>query len=128
MPDGLGKPVDRHRAPRAFLGGDGIEGCNLGFSLLARKLRMKQVDNVGVCPGCHGRAAAKALLHPIIATPFDQGAGLIFVAGPGLPGQRHHHGEPGPIEIDQRAILVEQDAANSGKIWHAVRSWLAPRP
>ncbi len=73
---------------------------------------MPQIDDVVDCPGGNNRAATELFHLPIVTASFDKCPRPCLIAIGRLVRQLHGDAEPGAVEIDQRAILVEQDAAD----------------
>ena len=75
---------------------------------------MPQVDNVIDGSRSDDRAAAELFHLPIITAGLDQCPRPRFVTIGRLVRQFHGDAEPGAVEIDKRAILVEKNAADLG--------------
>ena len=77
-------------------------------------MRIQCGNDLGVGAGGEDRARQEAVRPLIEPDLFEQFGGALRIAICGLQGQFAREIEPGGVEIDQRAVLVEQHGADVG--------------
>ena len=106
------QPFDADGTARAFLHGIVVVSADALALFFERQFRMPQIDNVMDGSGGDDRTATKLFHFPIITARFDQCPRPRFITIGRLVRQFHGYAEPGAVEIDKRAILVEKNAAD----------------